>query len=141
MTGRIIIGILAGIVAAIAAVWAVEMISHLLHPLPASLDIWNRPQVGDYIRSMPAAAQALVVLAWLLGPLIGGALAVRIAERRWAAWPVAGLIAVAGIANILYYSHPLWMQLAAAAAPLLGGLIASRTAPRAARPIEEGAAS
>lgn len=139
--GRIIISIAVGIAAAIAAIWAVEMISHMLHPLPASLDIWNRSQVGNYIGSMPAAAQALVVLAWLLGPLIGGALAVRIAERRWAAWPVAGLIAAAGIANILYYNHPLWMQIAAAVAPLLGGLIASRTAPDVALPTEEGAAS
>lgn len=137
--GRIIIGTVAGLVTALVAVWAIEMISHALHPLPASLDIWNRPQVGDYIRSMPALSQALVVLAWLLGPLVGGALAVRIAMRRWAAWPPAGLIALAGIANILIYSHPLWMQLAAVVAPLLGGLIASRIAPNTPRQRDESA--
>ncbi len=39
---------------------------------------------------------------------------------------IAGLILLGGIANIMMIPHPLWMQIAAVAAPLLAGAIVMR---------------
>lgn len=120
---RIIGGIVAGLAIGLFSIWAIEMIGHLIYPLPAELNIRDPEQIETLIRTMPFGAQAFVVAAWFGGALIGSALAMRIAGRAWAAWLVAGVVAAAGIINILFIPHPVWMQISAVAAPLLGGLL------------------
>lgn len=75
-----------------------------------------------FISDTPRAA---TVSGWALGALAGGVAAVRVGD-----WPVSGwIIALAGIGYALAISltspHPLWMQIAAVAAPLLAGVVVS----------------
>jgi hypothetical protein len=46
--------------------------------------------------------------------------------KVWAGWIIAGLILLGGVANIMMIPHPLWMQIAAVVAPLLGGWVVTR---------------
>lgn len=69
--------------------------------------------------------QAAMVGSWALGALAGGVAAVRVGD-----WAVSGwIIALAGIGYALTVSltspHPLWIQVAAVAAPLLAGVVVS----------------
>ena len=121
---RLIGGLAAGLVAAFALIFLIEMIGHAFYPLPSDLVLVDPEQAARVIVGIPLAANLLVMLAWFVGALAGALAARRISGRDWAGWAVASLVAVAGIANILMIPHPVWMQIAAVAAPLFGGLIA-----------------
>ena len=126
--GRIIGGIVAGIVSAFVAIWLIEFVGHSVYPLRSDVNYGNAEEMASLIRGMPIGAQAFVVCAWFGGALAGGVVANSIAKRRWPAWPVAGLVAAASILNILMIPHPEWMQVGAVIAPVLGGLIATHLA-------------
>jgi hypothetical protein len=126
--GRIIGGILAGVVSAFVAIWLIEFVGHSVYPVRSDVNYGNAEEMASLIRGMPVGAQAFVVLAWFAGALAGGVVANSIAARRWPALPVAALVATASILNILMIPHPEWMQIGAVVAPALGGLIATHLA-------------
>lgn len=123
---RTVLGIVAGVVLAFVVIMALEMVSFVAFPPPAGLDPADPEDVKRIAAAAPMAAKVLVVFCWFAGALAGGWLARRLSRTSWAGWVIAGLIAVSGIANVLMIPHPLWMQIAAVAAPLLGGWIVTR---------------
>lgn len=118
---RTVLGILAGVVLAFVVMMAMEMVSYAAFPPPAGLDPSDPEDVRQIVASASLAAMAWVVFGWFVSAVAGGWLARRLSRRDWAGWVIAGLIAVGGIANVFMIPHPLWMQIAAVAAPLLGG--------------------
>lgn len=123
---RIFLGIVAGVVLAFVVITALEMVSYVAFPPPAGLDPADPEDVKRIVAAAPMAAKVWVVFCWFAGVLAGGWLARRLSRTGWAGWVIAGLIAVGGIANVLMIPHPLWMQIAAVAAPLLAGWIVTR---------------
>jgi hypothetical protein len=138
---RTIGGILAGVVAAFAAIWCVEMVGHILYPIPSDVTLNDGARLGAFILSMPVGAQLFVLAAWLLGALAGGLVAALISRQRWTAWLIAGLVAVAGLINIFWLPHPELLQIGSVVAPLLGGLLASQLARRRLARADVGVAS
>jgi hypothetical protein len=125
---RAVLGMVAGIVAAFATVFAIDFAGHQIYPLPSDLDMHDPEAVGAFIRTMPAGGFALVVTAWFVGALDGGVVSALISRRAWTVWPVAALVAAAGVVNVLMIPHPVLLQLGAVIAPLLGGFAASLVA-------------
>ncbi len=126
--GRTILGIIAGIVAAFGMIWLTDTIGHSFYPVPSDVSVQNFEQMGAYINSMPAGAMAFVVGAWFAGALIGGIVATLASRRRWTAWVIAAVVVLASLLNVLMIPHPIWMQIGAVVAPLLGGLFAAHFA-------------
>lgn len=124
---RQLLGVVLGIAVAIGVVFVVETIGHALLPVPTDYDPMTEDGAARYLREAPIAAKLGLVFGWFAGALAGGWVAVRIGGRARLAWIVAGLIALAGVANIMMIPHPLWMQVAAVTAPLLAGWLASRS--------------
>lgn len=127
---RMAMGIIAGIVVAFLCVFAVEWVGHSLYPPPAGLDLNNPADQARLMEAMPAAAKALVLLAWFVGALAGAWTANRIAGRSIAGWAVALLAIAAGVATMLMIPHPGWMWAGGILLPLLAGWIAERAAGR-----------
>lgn len=123
---RTVLGIVAGVVVAFVALMALEMAGHAAMPPPAGLDPADPEDLKQMVASASLAAKAWVVFAWFAAVVAGGWVARRLSRKAWAGWVIAGLIVVGGIANIMMIPHPLWMQTAAVAAPLLGGWIVTR---------------
>jgi len=123
---RTVLGIVAGVVLAFVVLMGLEMAGHAAMPPPAGLDPTNPEDLKRMVASSPMAAKAWVVFAWFAATVAGGWLARRLSRTGWAGWAIAGLIAAGGVANILMIPHPLWMQIAAVAAPLLGGWVVTR---------------
>jgi cyanate permease len=109
--GRIIGGLAAGIVAFIVVLGSMEFLAHKLAAKAGS-----------------TAMMALVAAAYFLSAFAGGYLAARISNRSWTAWAIAALVAAGAIGSLFQFPHPLWMQIASVAAPLLGGALAARLA-------------
>ena len=122
---RIVVGMALGIVAAFATIVLVELLGHMAYPLPDDLDLRNPEASGQGVAAIPLPAKLVVIFAWLAGALVGGAVAKRICRRWWAAWAIAALVAGAAVVNVMMIPHPVWMQISAVLAPLLGGLAAS----------------
>ncbi|MGZ9099612.1 MAG: hypothetical protein ACXW3O_07915 [Brevundimonas sp.] len=123
---RTILGIVAGVVLAFVVIMALEMVSYVAFPPPAGLDPADPEDLKRIAAAAPMAAKVWVVFCWFAGALAGGWLARRLSRTTWAGWVIAGLIALGGIANVMMIPHPLWMQIAAVAAPLLAGWIVTR---------------
>ena len=127
---RIVLGVVAGVVVAFLCVFAVEFIAHGLYPPPAGLDASNPADQARLMDSMPAAAKAMVLLAWFVGALAGAWTANRIAGRSLAGWIVALLVIAAGIATMVMIPHPAWMWAGGILLPLIAGWIADRLSAR-----------
>lgn len=120
-----VIGIVAGLAAAFLVIFGVEAIDAMLYPLPV-IESDDPAAFAQIIAAMPLFAKLLVVAGYLLGALVGAAAALRLSQWRPAGWIVAGVTAASGVASVIMIPHPLWMQIAAVVAPLLGGWLAER---------------
>lgn len=133
---RILFGIVAGLVAAFACIYAIELACMQLYPPPAGMDYSDPAAVERMMAQIPVAALAIVAFAWFVGALVGGWIANAIAARAWAGWIIAALLVAGAVATMVMIPHPAWMWVAGVAAPLLGGWLAQRLArTRTANPI------
>jgi hypothetical protein len=117
---RKVLGTLVGIAAAILIVAALEHVATMIYQLP-SLDSADYETLKHVVGDMPLSAKLLIAAGWLLAPLGGAWLALRICDWRWSGWIVVLVILAGSIANILTLPHPIWMQLCASLLPVLGG--------------------
>jgi hypothetical protein len=111
---RSIVGVVVGFLVANVVTWAVELLSLLVYPLPAGLDMNDTEAVRTYIGTMPSGAFPFVLLAWFAGAFCGAWLAARIARRAPLAHALAiGVIQLAaGLYNLLTLPHPTWFWVA-----------------------------
>ncbi|MDQ4087146.1 MAG: hypothetical protein M3177_03905 [Pseudomonadota bacterium] len=121
---RGILGILAGIVAAILAIMAVGWIGGLFFSVDAPTDPMQNPEAtASAIGGAPLGAQIVLILSWFAGGLAGAAAAKRVARASWPGWVVAGGLALL-LASTFLIPLPVWMQVMAVLAPLAGALLA-----------------
>lgn len=118
-----IAGPIVGIIVCGLVIYAIEELTDRLFPGARAAAI-----AGD-LASVPTGALVTVVAAWTVGALVGGVVATRIAERRWAAWIVAAFVVISVAVNATVIPHPAWMLMVGIILPLLAGWIASRTGP------------
>ena len=126
---RTIGGIIAGIVTIFVTVFVIEMIGHQFFPISGEVNLRDPAANPTLITGAPIGAQLFVVGAWFAGALLAGLVAGRISGRHWPVWTMAALVILAALANVAMIPHPVWMQIGAVVAPLLGGFIASRMTP------------
>lgn len=127
--GRIIAGVVLGIVAAFAAQAIIDVVTNLIFPAPA-IDMWDKRQVEAVLSTRPAGALVLTALAYLIGAAVGGYVAQAVARRSWALWVPVVLMELFAIVIAFAYPLPAWTKLAIVVAPILGGLLARHLAPR-----------
>lgn len=130
---RRVVATIAGLISAIAVIYLLESLGHALY---APTGVATGPvSMEDPLARLPMGARLLVVLGWFAGSAVGGALAIRLSNWQPGAWIIAGLLALAGILMVVQFPHPVWMQVGAVLAPLLGvpaaGLVARWSARRA----------
>ena len=119
---RKILSVVLGAVAAILVVAAFDALANHFYPMP-ELESDDPAALAAVIGGMPITAKLLVVAGWLVGPLAGAWLALRISDWRMAGRIVTAVVLAGSIANILMLPHPLWMQICAVALPVAGGVI------------------
>ena len=133
--GRLILGILAGLVVAWLSIALCEFASVFLHRPPAGVDLRNPQALAAHIAAAPFHAMLLVVIGWSLAAFLGGWVAARIARHRRVAALVVGAFVVLGvIANNMMIPHPQWMTITGVVLPIpLAWLAARMATPQAQR--------
>jgi hypothetical protein len=107
-------------------VFAIELISAQVHPLPPGIDPTDPAALKRALEAgqIPVVKLGLLLAGWLLAAYSGGAVAIR-----WARWVPAVWLFAAGFTAIIYvnltaFPHPDWMWIGGlAGCPLfaLGG--------------------
>ncbi len=121
---RAIGGILAGLIAAVAAIMAVGFVGGLFVSVEVPTDpIQNAEATAVALGAAPLGAQILLILSWLTGGFAGLAAAKWVARVAWPGWVIAGGLALL-LATTFLAPLPVWMQVLAVIGPLIGGLLA-----------------
>ena len=103
----------------------VDSLGSAMFPV-ADVDTADPRVLAAYIAALPIAAKLILASGWLIAPLAGAWLCLRIADWSPGGWIVTTVFLIGGLLNQYALPHPLWMQLCAVALPLLGGLLAQR---------------
>lgn len=130
---RALLGVLAGLVAMLVVITAIEYVAHQIFPPPPGLDPSNPADLAAVLASQPVAGLAMVVLAWVCGAFAGGWLAARISS----AWPraaaaIIALVVMSGVVGMIVQlpEHPKWMSVLGLLLPLQAALLGARLARR-----------
>ena len=127
--GRLILGILAGLVVAWVSIALCEFASVFLHRPPLGVDLRDPRALAAHIDAAPVQAMLLVVIGWSLAAFLGGWVAARIARHRRVAALVVGAFVVLGvIANNMMIPHPQWMTITGVVLPIPLAWLATRMA-------------
>ena len=118
---RTLAGAATGVAVAIVLMMLLEALGNQLFP-PPSIDL----QDPDAPSALPFANQLVPVLGWFLASLAGGWLAIRMSQRDWASWIVAGSVLVGEVADFLLGRHSLWVMLVGVLAPPAAAWIAQK---------------
>lgn len=117
--------VLLGIFISFAMLSAFDVLAGSLFTLP-DIETADRATLAAAIAGIPLSAKTIVAGSWLLAALAGAWLALRIADWKAGGWIVTAVFLAANIYNQLMLPHPLWMQIASVAFPLLGGWFGQR---------------
>lgn len=128
--GRTILGMLIGVVVAIAVIMAVEAMGHRFWPPPVGLDPTdpaNEAAFAAFVTSLPFAAKLFVLVAWLLGTFIGSLTAAKVARHQTAAALLVALVVLSGVIGmVVKVPHPTWLSAAGLLLPIPVALLAVR---------------
>ena len=124
---KLILGIAAGLVVAVAAVMGGEFLLHIIHGVPTP-DMNDPAAMQAMMASTPITMKLALLAFYFLAVLLGGLAAVRVSGRPWTAWVIAAVLLAATIANYVMLPHPVWMVAASVVLIALAGWLASRPA-------------
>ncbi|MEX2181540.1 MAG: hypothetical protein WD771_05820 [Gemmatimonadaceae bacterium] len=130
-TLRVVLAVLAGVLFGGLVVAGVEAANGLIHAMPEGLDRSDPGAMRAFVAGLPALAFVLLLVGWLLGTFLGGALAVRMAGQRPAlvAGIVGGVILAATVMNLVMLPHPIWVVIGAVVGIPAAAWLAGRTLP------------
>jgi hypothetical protein len=105
---RMVAGIIAGAVVAMAIIVGFESLNLLLHPLPRGIDLSDPAAMKAFAAAAPASALLVVLTGYVVGTFAGVFVAAKVARSAIAGAVVALLLIAGGIVNMLTIPHPVW---------------------------------
>lgn len=122
-----IMAVVAGILAGSIMVALVESLGHAVFPLPEGLqaDLNNPAAIKELMDSVPLGSKVAVLVAWALGALVSGMVAMAISGKRTSARATGIFLLVAVILNLMMIPHPLWMMAIGVLLPVPASLAGS----------------
>lgn len=129
---RSVLGVVVGVVVALAIIVGFDFLSSSLFPLPPGVDPMDPAALQAIVDQIPAAAFLIILMGWAAASFFGAWLAARIAGRApfVHGMIVAVLLLIAGVMNMMLVPHPIWVWILGVAAFLGFGYLGSRLAER-----------
>ena len=121
---------IAGVVIAILIVYLSDELSHMMYPMPASLEPSDTADLRDYIAALPLVASLMVMGGWVVATFVGSVIADRIGTAKVWIYPtvVGGFMFTATTANLIAIPHPHWFTAVSLIGILLSAWLAWRVA-------------
>ena len=113
----------------------VEAIGALVAPAGVAPDVKDVERMRAYLLALPLSAYAFLLLAYLVGSVVGGAVAGRVVQHPGSrvVWVVGGVLLATTVANLVLIAHPLWFSIAAVVAIFVGTGFSTTFRPATAR--------
>jgi hypothetical protein len=120
---RNILGIIIGVATGVGTVFLTDKISHMVSPPPEGLDYTDKEALVAYIDTLPMSVFLILIIGYGTAAFLAGLVASRIAgkSKKIVGLIAAGLIFVAGTANVIMIPHPLWVAAAMVAIMAIDG--------------------
>ena len=120
--GRAIVAVIAGVVSAFVTIVLVEALGALVAPAGVAPDVKDVERMRAYLLALPLSAYAFLLLAYLVGSVVGGMVAGRVVGTPGSrcVWIVGGILLMTTLANLVLIAHPLWFSIAAVIAIFVG---------------------
>lgn len=105
-----ILSIIMGLAASSFIIFALEVLGHIIYPLPPDLDLNNMEAVKAFTGTAPPIVFVLVIIAYAVGSFVGGLVAAAIAvnNKMTKAITVGGILMGLGAYNLFMIPHPVW---------------------------------
>jgi len=115
---RRILAIVAGLVAAMAVIFAIEAVGRVLFPLPSGIVLTDPQSMREQADMIPVGALASTLVAWTVGALAGAYSVGRLIGTGGAslAYVAGGVVLVWAAIMTMRMPHPIWFV---AATPIL----------------------
>ena len=125
-----LLAIVAGVLSGGIAVALVESIGHMIWPPPEGIDITNPEDLAAIMDTIPTAAIAAVLVAWIMGALVGGFAAKKLdkSESNVSSLVTGVVLMTFGIATMIAIPHPIWMWILGVITPIPAALYGARLA-------------
>jgi hypothetical protein len=127
---RMVAGIVAGALVAMAVIVGFESLNLLLHPLPPGIDLSDPAAMKAFAAAAPAGALLVVLAGYVAGTFAGVFVAAKVSRSAIAGAVVALLLVAGGIVNMLTIPHPVWFWAASLVAYVVmawAAIVAART--------------
>lgn len=105
-------GGIVGIIVAVALVFFVESIGHIVWPAPEDLDVGNAEAMRAYVDTLPLGALLSVAIAWFAGAFGGTFAACRLGTARPLVYAlvVGGMMTAGATFSLTIIPHPIWFS-------------------------------
>ncbi len=108
----VVLAVLLGVFVGMLVDTALTSIGNYAFPPPPILDIADKDQLRDLLKTMPVEAYLVKIVSWVVGTLGGGYLAVRVAKMgQFPAWIVGILLFAGYLIGMLNWPNPLWVMI------------------------------
>jgi hypothetical protein len=99
-----------GVLSGIFIIFLMEIVSHIIYPLPAGIDIKDMEAIKAYTNAAPTIIFVLLIVSYSLGAIVGGLIAAAIAlqNKISKAITVGGILMGLGAYNLFMIPHPVW---------------------------------
>lgn len=124
------IGVLAGMVVALALIAIIQSIGHAVYPPPQDLDIRDTEAFAEYTKSLPFVAVLFVLASYLAGAFAGPFVTGWVAGGPSLVYAaiIGGILLALTVVNLVTIPHPLWFGILTVigipAAAFFGGRLA-----------------
>lgn len=136
---RLVVGCLAGILAAMLLIAGIQTVGHQIFPPPEGLADASGDQLAALIAAIPFEAWIPVLVSYLLGAEAGAAIAGLISRRPGLTAAIVGAVLLgATAANLTLLPHPTWFAIASVVAVVAGSVGGGFTAWALGRTIASG---
>jgi uncharacterized membrane protein len=110
---RNVLAVPAGLVVTAVVVMVLQSVSSSISPLPPGIDPMDPADAeafAEHVSGLPLVTWVIVFLSELVGALLGGIVAGRVAtsRKRWFSGAIVGLALLGSLFNWTSFAHPAW---------------------------------
>lgn len=129
---RNIAAAIVGVIVAIVLVQSIEMLSHMIYPIPEDMDFTDTDKVREFMSTLPIGAILFIGLAWSVGAFGGTLVGAWIATAKPLVYAiiVGGFVLVGAVTMLILLPHPWWFTISAPLAVVVGAYLGMYLATR-----------
>jgi hypothetical protein len=129
---RNIAAAIVGVIVSITLVQSIEMLSHMIYPIPEDTDFSDAERVREFMSTLPVGAILSIGVAWSIGAFGGTLVGAWIATAKPLIYAiiVGGTVLAGTVTMLILLPHPWWFTISAPLGVVVGAYLGMYIATR-----------